>query len=870
MNLLHNLKLILLEIIEKMKFSLYLSLQFSTVSPTSAPVYFSSSSGDSPNRKVRGERRRPGSSGEPTGRAEAPKREGRPSQAPPPTPPLQRPSQPSGSAAPSPLGGMLSGLGGGGAKMGGLSIVVILLLVICIGGYMLMNGGLSGGGESLPGLTMPEEQGEVSLPTQVPLQAEEQVYAVPTRSSTEFQGFGSPPGAPASKPGQTWTVMLYQDADDKILEKDIYIDLNEAELVGSSDKVNIVAQTDRYQGGYTGDGNWTSVKRFYLTQDSNLEQINSQEVMDLGEVNMGQTETLVDFATWAIENYPADKYVLILSDHGMGWPGGWTDKDPRGRIPSNVPLANNIGSALYLMDLENALAQIGQQSGIDAFELVGLDACLMGHMEVFTTLTPYARYAVASQEVEPSVGWAYAAFLKELVDNPDMDGAELSRHIVDSYIEEDQRIQNAQARADFAGKGFFTPTADQVIAQLEQGITLAAADLSLVPALLENLNDFAYQLQDADQRRVAQARNYAQPFTSIFGEQVPPSYIDLAHFAAILAKESGNQAIKQGADQLIQALQNVIIAEKSGSKKPGATGVSIYFPNSQLYGNPAAGPQSYNRVAELFAGVSLWDDFLNFHYTGSTFQKQVGTLAVPQRSVVAPGEGEITISEITLSNQEAAPDIPVLIAADIDGENIGYIYMFAGYFDQAANSINLTDMDFIQSDDTREVNGVFYPDWGDGPFTLEFEWEPLVFAVSDGEQTIPTMLEPVIYGADPEQAVYKVDGIYTYTDSEQRKAMMYFSNGEMTQVFGFNDSGAPREIVPEPGDEFTIQEQWLDLDSSGRVVDRVSEEGGTLVFSEQPFTWELLYAAPGEYVVGFIVEDLDGSRRESYAQITVR
>src|SRR5512141_3186104 len=31
----------------------------------------------------------------------------------------------------------------------------------------------------------------------------------------------------------TWLVMLYQDADDEILEKDIFIDLNEAEMVGS-------------------------------------------------------------------------------------------------------------------------------------------------------------------------------------------------------------------------------------------------------------------------------------------------------------------------------------------------------------------------------------------------------------------------------------------------------------------------------------------------------------------------------------------------------------------------------------------------------------------------------------------------------------
>ncbi len=33
----------------------------------------------------------------------------------------------------------------------------------------------------------------------------------------------------------------------------------------------------------------------------------------------------LDFVTWAVSAYPADKYVLILEDHGAGWPGGWTD-----------------------------------------------------------------------------------------------------------------------------------------------------------------------------------------------------------------------------------------------------------------------------------------------------------------------------------------------------------------------------------------------------------------------------------------------------------------------------------------------------------------------------------------------------------------
>ncbi|MGD8626203.1 MAG: hypothetical protein PVJ34_16820, partial [Anaerolineae bacterium] len=105
--------------------------------------------------------------------------------------------------------------------------------------------------------------------------------------------------------GQTWLVMLYQDADDKVLEQDIYLDLNEAERVGSTDRVQIVTQVDRYRAGYQGDGNWTGAKRFYITQDSDLGRVGSELVADLGEVNMSDGATLVDFVTWAIDTFPA-------------------------------------------------------------------------------------------------------------------------------------------------------------------------------------------------------------------------------------------------------------------------------------------------------------------------------------------------------------------------------------------------------------------------------------------------------------------------------------------------------------------------------------------------------------------------------------
>lgn len=840
-----------------------------------SPVF--ASAGGSEKNTIRAGRRRP--SGPSTGereRAEAPQRR-RPSSG-----GAQPPSGPSGgSGFPSPV----SGSGGNRNPLLIIAVLVILVLMAVCGGPNLL-GGLMGDGGSVDSGFPPEEPG-FSQPVQQATATKmiaSQPTTAPIKRSTSTPRPAS--GSSAGTDNQTWTVMLYQDADDKVLEQDIYIDLNEAERVGSGDNLNIVAQVDRYKGGYQADGDWTSTKRFYVTQDFDLNRLGSREIDDIGEVNMADAKTLVDFVTWAVENYPADKYALILSDHGMGWPGGWSDPDPVSRARSETPLASAIGDHLYLMELDQALGEIRQLTGIEKFELIGMDACLMGHLEVFSALEPHARYAVASQETEPSLGWAYTSFLNDLKLNPAMDGGLLGQKIVESYILEDQRIVDDQARAEFLRQGggmsglfgmWGGPTADQIAAQLQDSITITALDLSQMPGLMDQVNSLAFELKNVDQAIVAKARTYTQSFTSIFGSNVPPSYIDLGNFVQILARETPRTSgVSQSASNVLRSLQQAVVAEKHGPKKSGATGVSIYFPNSQLYRSPTTGPQSYTAIADRFSELSLWDDYLAFHYTGRGFDLDSRTVVIPESSAVmrAPGSGAVTISAITSYEGVADPDNPVLLSADIQGENIGYIYLFVGYYDSSANSIYVADMDYLESQETREIEGVYYPVWGDGEeFTLEFEWEPLMFAISNGRDKPLALLHPRSYGANPELAVYTVDGIYTFADGgESRYARLYFSDGSLRQVFGFTGedfAGSPREIIPQPGDQFTILERWMDLDSSGQVSQIINQEGGSLSFVDQTFTWEELWAAPGQYIVGYLVEDLDGNLYQAFTQIMV-
>ena len=206
-----------------------------------------------------------------------------------------------------------------------------------------------------------------------------------------------------------WTIISYSDADDDVLEENMVFDVNEMELVGSNPQMNIVVQMDRYARGFDGDGNWSDTRRYLIQQDSDLNNINSPVVESIGEADMGDPQTLIDFVTWAVQNYPAKKYALIMSDHGGGWTGGFSDM--------SAP-----DSALTMPEIISAIETVRQNTGVDKFEMIGFDACLMGQIEIFGSFYPYSNYMIASEEVIPSYGWSYAAWLGQLAQNPAVDG----------------------------------------------------------------------------------------------------------------------------------------------------------------------------------------------------------------------------------------------------------------------------------------------------------------------------------------------------------------------------------------------------------------------------------------------------------------
>ncbi len=93
--------------------------------------------------------------------------------------------------------------------------------------------------------------------------------------------------------------------------------------------------------------------------------------------------TLRAFIDYAAEKYPAERYDLILWDHGGGPQLGFgiDENDPDGNIMS-------VG----------AVARALKESRVERFDIVDFDACLMSSAEVAACLSGHADYLVLSAE----------------------------------------------------------------------------------------------------------------------------------------------------------------------------------------------------------------------------------------------------------------------------------------------------------------------------------------------------------------------------------------------------------------------------------------------------------------------------------------
>jgi hypothetical protein len=362
-------------------------------------------------------------------------------------------------------------------------------------------------------------------------------------------------------------------------------DIAEMASVGSTDEVAIVAQYDTLD-----ERQFTP--RFYLDRSSPTGQL----VDKILPVNTGDPANLTDFIVWATKNYPAEKYALVLWNHGTGWKeddiyARYRELEQtrrRDQLRSFRPGQRLLKRTLFLPtaaeimnieddetrgicyddssmdfldnhDLEKALVDAAQQTG-QRLTVLGMDACLMSMIEVAFQVRDCADFMVGSQEVEPGDGWPYHGILETLVAQPTMSALDLSRLIVDKF--------GAHYMGASRSGGGTT--------------TQSAIDLQAVPATFEKVKSLSAKIADVyaidfmTELAMGRAKQRGQTFRD-------EDYVDLLHFVQLLASEyTGTTNLRAVATDLAEHLANgtssPIVANYHGHSRPDAHGLSIYLP----------------------------------------------------------------------------------------------------------------------------------------------------------------------------------------------------------------------------------------------------------------------------------------------------
>lgn len=200
----------------------------------------------------------------------------------------------------------------------------------------------------------------------------------------------------------SWTTLFYIDNDYEnggdLLES-IFID-----EISSNENLNVVVIQDKLDG-----------PAFYYFIDENHDKVLLEE---LGEVNMADYQTLRDFINYGKDNYPADRYLLWVVDHGGAWKGACMDDT-----------SNEI--AMSMDEIQQALSESG---GVDIIIFL---ACLMSSLESVYELRDLVDVYIGSEDLAYTSAWngICGDANQLLTDFPNLSSEEIAIEIVNYFQE---------------------------------------------------------------------------------------------------------------------------------------------------------------------------------------------------------------------------------------------------------------------------------------------------------------------------------------------------------------------------------------------------------------------------------------------------
>jgi clostripain len=390
-----------------------------------------------------------------------------------------------------------------------------------------------------------------------------------------------------------WTFLVYLNADND-LENVGWADIDNMELVGSSDQVNLVVQADFATRDFDNRraGNQTAARLYIQKQGPRDQQgfIGSRPLL-IGEPNMGDGKTLADFVKWGREKFPASHYALIIWGHGGGWKGVSVDY-----FNSLTLTATN--DRLHMDELRDALPAGFQ------FDILGFQSCLMADIEVADQVADRARFMVASQEVvygfstlrDPreqriaqqrvrAGSWPFEFVLAELVQKPGVfarNPEKLAEEMVKRYNALYNQIgieSRTLSAVDLSKIGALVTNVDSLSRELKNGIE----DWGKVRTLHDDPEDNVQKRLQLKLEGLARAESF-----STIAERGP----DHRDVYDLVKKIDEDKVIdkqwKASAPKVLKDVQAAVIIHREGNRHPSAHGLSIYWPKAHTEAESAA------------------------------------------------------------------------------------------------------------------------------------------------------------------------------------------------------------------------------------------------------------------------------------------
>lgn len=290
------------------------------------------------------------------------------------------------------------------------------------------------------------------------------------------------------------------------------------------------------------------------------------------DFDSGDHKKLLEAMNFAFGSFDSSHRALILWDHGSAWiyDSYYSETSETTLSPQAICFDDTSRNAISTRELKEALQNYTGPN----IDMLAMDACLMGSIEILYELKGLIDYVVASSFTVPAYGYDYT-FLSKI--SPTDSAHNVGVKIVDAY------------------KNFYS--------KLNQDLSLAVYNMSKINDVTNYVDSLAKRLVQIMNNNL---RNTIRSFYNSL-IKYDSFLVDLNDFASKVISKISDSSARNYAGQIQNVLEGFVVYEYAKkSNKSIKNPVSIFMPNDSKTLNKYA--NDYNTLS--FCRDFDWADFL--------------------------------------------------------------------------------------------------------------------------------------------------------------------------------------------------------------------------------------------------------------------